>query len=99
MAYSVLHGADVPNNRKALVEYITQDQVVPNPTTVELLNAGNRMGVAGPFDICLFNPTTGALPLPSRHGFLLNFVDAPATAAAQSQLANYVATGTLTGCP
>ena len=99
MAYSVLHGADTPNNRKALVQYITQDQVVPNPTTVELLKAGNRMGVTGSFDICLFNPLVTDLPLASRHGFLLNFVDVPATAAAQSQLANYVATGTLTGCP
>lgn len=99
MAFSVLHGGDVPNNRKALIQYITQDQVVPNPTTVELLNAGNRTGVAGPFDLCLFDPPTGALPPASRHGFLLNFFDAPVTAAAQSQLAGYVATGTLTGCP
>jgi len=99
MAYSVLHGAGLPNDRKALVQYITQDQVVPNPTTVELLNAGNRMGVSGPFDVCLFNPLVTDLPLASRHGFLLNFIDVPATAAAQSQLANYVATGTFGGCP
>jgi hypothetical protein len=99
MAYSVLHGAGLPNDRKALVQYITQDQVIPNPTTLELINAGNRTGVSGPFDICLYNPSTTALPLASRHGFLLNFVDAPSTVAAQSQLAGYVASGTLTGCP
>jgi len=99
MAFSVLHGGDVPNNRKALISYITQDQVVPNPTTVELLNAGNRIGISGPFDVCLFNPSTTDLPQASRHGFLLNFVDVPVTAAAQSQLAGYVATGMLTGCP
>jgi pimeloyl-ACP methyl ester carboxylesterase len=99
MAFSVLHGANVPVDRKALVQYITQDQVIPNPTTVELLNAGNRMGVSGPFDICLFNPSTTALPLASRHGFLLNFFDQPTTVTAQNQLASYIVSGTLTGCP
>jgi len=39
------------------------------------------------------------LSLASRHGFLLNFVDATVTVTAQTQLANYVATGTLSGCP
>jgi hypothetical protein len=99
MAFSVLHGANVPVDRKALVQYITQDQVIPNPTTVELLNAGNRMGVSGPFDICLFNPSTTTLPPASRHGFLLNFFDQPTTVTAQNQLASYLVSGTLTGCP
>jgi len=99
MSFSLLNGTGLPADRKALVQYITQDQVVPNPTTLDLINAANRTGVTAMVDVSQFNPTTAALPLPARHGFLLNFTNPTVTATGQCQVANYVTTGAIGVCP
>jgi len=102
MSFSLMNGTGLPGDRKALVQYITQDQVVPNPTTVELINGANRTGFSR-VDTCLFMPSTDpaptGLPLAARHGFLLNFTNMTVTAAAQTQVADYVNTGMISSCP
>jgi hypothetical protein len=99
MAFSLLNGTDLPGDRKALVQYIADDQVVPNPTTIELINGANRVGVT-PVDVSFFNLLpTDPPPLGSRHGFLLNFADPTLTATAQCQVTNYVNTGAIGTCP
>jgi hypothetical protein len=115
MAFSVMNGVvgtARPADRKALVQYITLDEVIPNVTTTELISAGNRTGIgAAQLDTFLFNPSTVAYPpscspqgvcdptIPSRHGFLLRSPDAPTIQTAQCQVANYVDTGAIGTCP
>jgi pimeloyl-ACP methyl ester carboxylesterase len=115
MAFSVMNGVvgtARPADRKALVQYITLDEVVPNVTTTELISAGNRTGIgAAQLDTFLFNPSTVAYPpscnpqgvcdptIPSRHGFLLRSPDAPTIQTAQCQVANYVNIGGIGTCP
>lgn len=90
---------DIPVDRRVLIQYITNDQVIPNPTTLELINAAGRAGVGflAP-TICQYNPTTTAVPLTSRHGFLLNFTDPTTTIQAQTAVASFINTGT-SACP
>jgi len=100
MSFSLKNGAGLPNDRAAFVQYITRDQTVPNPTTVELINAANLRTTltppaTSPLDVFLFDPSDGALPPGSRHGFLLNFADITSTRKAQCQVANYLNTGVI----
>ena len=81
----------LPAGRDALVQYITNDQVVPNTNTVKLILAGSR---ANPLDLACWNPGTPAAA--DRHGFLLNFADPAVTSQAQVQLVDYLNTGTVT---
>lgn len=108
MSFSLRNGSELPTDRAALVQYITRDFVVPNPTTIELINGANRSGITNPIDLSLFDPSDADLPpvviTPQgptfpRHGFLLNFTHVPTTQRAQCQVANYVNTGTLGTCP
>jgi hypothetical protein len=110
MAFSVMNGSRIAADRKALVQYITLDEVFPNVTTAELINAGNRQGSAM-LDTFLFNPSTSVYPpscnpqgvcdptIPSRHGFLLRSPDLTTIQTAQCQVANYVTTGSIGTCP
>ena len=66
----VLNGAGAPSGRGALVQYITGDAVIPNPTTEELLASANRVAAATKLWSFEFDGT--GLAADSRHGFLLN---------------------------
>ncbi len=97
--FGVLNGANLPATRKALIQYITRDQVIPNPTTLELINAANQTLPSGRLmDVCQFNPSDAQLPLPARHGFLLNNVSQADTMRAQTQARDYL-TNTAYTCP
>ncbi len=97
--FGVLNGANLPATRKALIQYITRDQVIPNPTTLELINAANQTLPSGRLmDVCQFNPSDAQLPLPARHGFLLNNVSPADTMRAQTQARDYL-TNTAYTCP
>jgi len=99
MSFSLLNGTGLPGDRKALVQYIADDQVVPNPTTIRLINGANRLGVT-PIDVSFFNLLpTDPPPIGARHGFLLNFADPTLTMTAQCQVAHYVNTGAIGICP
>jgi len=99
MSFSLLNGTGLPGDRKALVQYIADDQVVPNPTTIKLINGANRLGVT-PIDVSFFSLLpTDPPPLSARHGFLLNFADPTVTMTAQCQVAHYVTTGAIGICP
>jgi len=55
--YGVLNGSGLPATRHALIQYITGDQVIPNLTTLELINAANQTVPTGrQVDICRYNP-------------------------------------------
>jgi hypothetical protein len=49
-------------------------------------------------DVCQFNPSDAQLPLPARHGFLLNNASPTDTARAQTQARDYL-TNTAFTCP
>jgi pimeloyl-ACP methyl ester carboxylesterase len=89
-ALSLLNGTMLPTDRKVLIQSITGDQVIPNPTTDILIASVNRTTVpASPqADTCRFNPP-GCAP-DDRHGFLLNSRPGCDTPAAQTQAINYV---------
>ncbi len=98
--FGVLNGPNAPASRKALIQYITQDQVVPNPTTLELINAANQTLPSGRLiDVCQYNPSLTQLPLAARHGFLLNNVSPPVTSRAQMQAHDYVTNPATYTCP
>ena len=116
MIYSVRNGGNIPAStlRHALIQYITHDEVVPNPTTEELINAANnRSGTFNEVDTDLFDPSTTTFPgcptgvcppgQPTRHGFLLQSDPRDTdqtTRTAQCHVANYLANGSLpTTCP
>ncbi len=95
-AFSMLNGPRAPAGRRVLIQYITDDQVIPNWTTERLIRAANRgVDMQGNVAVSLFEPTTMELPLPARHSFLLNNTHAPTTAAAQTEAAALMSSGTL----
>jgi len=116
MIFSMRNLPIVPaGSRTALIQYITVDEVIPNETSVELINAANdRTGMFDMVDVSLFSPTETEFPpsctpdgmcnpsVPSRHGFLLQSPasDPTSTPRAQCQVANYVTFGSIgTSCP
>jgi hypothetical protein len=80
-----------PSTRKVFIQWIQGDQVVPNPTTNELVAASVR-GARMPM-LEMVNPPLATLPPANRHGFALNFVDPATTAAAQAELTQFIVTG------
>jgi hypothetical protein len=55
--YGVLNGPGIPATRNALFQYISSDQVIPNLTTLELINAATQTVPSGrQINICLFDP-------------------------------------------
>jgi len=90
-ALSLMNGSTLPSDRKVLIQSITRDQVIPNPTTDILIASANRTLPGNRLtDTCRFDPPDSRLPPPDRHGFLLNFVSSVDTNAAQAQAINYV---------
>lgn len=86
-----------PANRGVLVQWIDQDTVVPNPTTVELIASANRDPAAPQVTDHKYAPTETEYPVADgRHGFLLTgFTSTKAseqaiTAAAQAEAAGFI---------
>ncbi|WP_257451293.1 hypothetical protein [Archangium lipolyticum] len=70
-AWYVSNGPGVPANRRALVQYITRDQVIPNSTTQALIDAANaRGGSSRTMSVSRFDPADTELPGEARHVFL-----------------------------
>jgi hypothetical protein len=95
--YSVENGSAAPAGRAAFVQYIQDDQVVPNPLTEELIAAANNRATdKNKIDAYKFTPTEAELPLDKRHAFLLDFSGNPAvTTDAQTQAVEFLDTGAL----
>jgi hypothetical protein len=90
-SYYVENGS-VPPTREALIQYIQNDEITPNPTTQALINAANNRDASKKkVETSLWNP---AASLTERHGFLLNFADRTVTESAQSEAAQFLKTGT-----
>jgi hypothetical protein len=94
--YHVENGASVPPGREAFIQYITEDQVVPNPLTAELIKSANDRASTKKVATFQFTPTAAELTLDKRHGFLLDFSGNPTiTTQAQTQVVNFLNTGTV----
>jgi hypothetical protein len=88
----------LPADRKAFVQYIEGDAVVPNISTDRLLAGANRPGDALCSKYEFTNLSETDVPIASRHGFLLAPPAANATAlqltgTAQTQAATFFAAG------
>ena len=89
-----------PSNRAVLVQWISQDQVVVNPSTAALLASANRDPANPLATVSEYTPSVTDVPLPNRHAFLLGGYEAgapsgevPVTTAAQTEAATWIATG------
>ncbi|MFL5321803.1 MAG: hypothetical protein ACJ790_19225, partial [Myxococcaceae bacterium] len=96
--YDLENAANVPSDRETLIQYISGDAVVPNTSTATLIAAATRAEAAKRSSVYQFNFTTTEVPVPSRHGFLLNFVNPTnlnpsPTLQAQTQLVTFLKTG------
>jgi len=109
-SYYLTHGANLPApippnlnpaSRRAFVQWIEQDQVFPNSSTLELIRAavadpttdGLRIA-AQPFWSYQFNGADVAgVPLPARHGFLINGVSPTLTGKGQMQVVQFLLGG------
>ncbi|HXX70457.1 MAG TPA: hypothetical protein VEK07_24965 [Polyangiaceae bacterium] len=102
-------GIVAPNaNRKVFIQFIEDDQLVINASNLALIAGANRsfnqnappsFGCVSPLFCYEFTQTgdgfdTTSLPLESRHGFLLNFVDSAITTEAQTQVTSFLTAGT-----
>jgi dienelactone hydrolase len=88
-SWYVMNGSQVPADRKALVQYITRDAIVPNSTTQALLDAANlRGGSSKLLSSIKYDPSDTELPPTSRHGFL--FSSTPTAATAQSDVVQFL---------
>ncbi len=94
-AYALHNSATAPADRSVLVQYIAGDEVTPNPQTQKLIDAANRNPQRKVADY-LFTPPE-SMSTASRHGFLLDpSGNASVTAAAQTQVVNFLVTGNVT---
>ncbi len=92
----------MPAGRKVYIQYIENDVVIPNPTTVQLINAANQTPANQAFTTYV-QPSAG-FPIPGRHAFLLacpgdstgtpNAECAAARTKAQTQMAFFLTMGT-----
>jgi dienelactone hydrolase len=88
-AHQVLNGPVTPEGRQALIQYIPEDQTIPNSTTEALIAAAMRGDRE--LTVSLFE-AFGNMPPEERHGFLFR----PETAeAAQAQITTFISTGSL----
>lgn len=88
-SYYVMNGDRVPSDRRALVQYITRDAIIPNSTTQALLDAANlRGGSSKLLSSIKYDPSDTELPSLSRHGFL--FSSTPTAATAQSDVVQFL---------
>jgi pimeloyl-ACP methyl ester carboxylesterase len=92
---SSLSGVNLPANRAAFVQYIDQDEVIPNPTTVLVLDAFQRGGPTPAPKVHFFSAANGD-PMPAlghRHAFLVNYNTPQTTAKAQAEAVKFANTG------
>ncbi len=92
----------VPPGRKVYIQYIENDVVIPNPTTIQLINAANQTPANQAF--LTFSQPGAGFPAASRHSYLLacpgdgtanpNADCVAARTKAQTQMANFLTTGT-----
>lgn len=82
-----------PADRSIFVQYITGDAVIPNSTTDDLIRAANQ-NASRQLTVRQFSPTETELATASRHGFLLNFTAPTLTVQAQTEVVNFLTTGT-----
>jgi hypothetical protein len=93
MAYSTMNlSTPLPDNRKVFVQYISDDQTIPNTATAKLITAGQRPPKQ--LDCFKFTPLESELAGPDRHGFLLNGLNMTVTGQAQTQVVTFLVTGT-----
>jgi hypothetical protein len=88
-AYHVENGT-VPPAREALIQYVTGDEVIPNPTTQALINAANNRDASKKK---LATSVADPAGMTDRHGLLLNFRDRTDTEAAQNVAVQFLKTG------
>jgi len=93
--YAVENGPATPANREAFIQYIENDQVLPNPLTEALIATANRTEAKKQLLSFKFAPTEAQLPAAQRHGFLLNFSNPAVTTQAQTQAIQFISTGAL----
>jgi hypothetical protein len=92
--YHVENSPTAPQGREAFIQYITEDQVTPNPLTAELIKAANDRASMKKVATFQFMPTEAELALDKRHAFLLDFSGNPAiTTQAQTQAIQFLNTG------
>ncbi|PTL83274.1 hypothetical protein [Vitiosangium sp. GDMCC 1.1324] len=90
-SWYVSNGAGIPADREALVQYITRDKVVPNSSTLALINAANaRGGSSKLLTVTPYDPSDTDLPGDSRHGFLMNNANPSVTQQAQLEVFNFL---------
>jgi hypothetical protein len=89
-SWSVRNGSGLPADRDALVQYITEDKVVPNTSTRALIDAANARPGAKPLTVHEYKPTADELPGDARHGFLNNFYNTDITTEAQKEAVQFL---------
>jgi dienelactone hydrolase len=89
-AWHVTNGPNVPAERRALVQYITGDKIIPNSTTRALIDAVNSRPGARPLSTREFNPPLAELPENARHGFLANGTNPTVTQQAQEEVVQFL---------
>lgn len=89
-AWHVTNGPNIPADRRALVQYITGDKVIPNSTTRALIDAVNTRPGAKPLSTRMFDPTLAELPENARHGFLANGANPTVTQQAQEEVVQFL---------
>jgi hypothetical protein len=106
MIYAAVNSSNT--SRKVYIQYIQGDEVLPNPTTLELIGAAQQ-NASRQAQVYEFTEGTGAgfipaaYPTSSRHGFLLSPANNPtcatpslscATVDGQYKVTTFLATGT-----
>ncbi len=92
----------IPPGRRVYIQYIENDVVIPNPTTLQLINAANQTPANQAF--VTFSMPGAGFPVQNRHSYLLacpgdgtatpNADCVAARAKAQTQMATFLVTGT-----
>jgi len=94
--YAVENGPATPTTgREAFIQYIENDQVMPNPLTEALVATANRTEAKKQVASFKFMPTDAQLPPEKRHAFLLDFSNPTVTSDAQTQAIQFLSTGAL----
>jgi hypothetical protein len=81
--------------RKAFIQYIDEDQTIPNPTTEQLIRACNRPGSKEALTFKWEGEAVENMTPAQRHGWLLTFPDPAATLGAQNQVSTFLQTAAL----
>lgn len=91
-ARALVAGASAPADRKVLVQYISNDPVIPTANTQRLIRAAQA---AGGIYVSVDDPTgASALTGTNRHAYLISQTDTTLRASAQQKIVNFIANGT-----